>query len=200
VHALLIADATATATVCLAIGTFSLAAATVALAAITHRGNVDAREATADQLKASADQLEASYRPVIVPFQRSAESLKYRGGLIPVGGGPTVTGNPVERRDLPRYSAASLPVENVGTGPAMNVRGTFAGPRGKGTTRFPSEAIAPGARGIVVFENWSGASLEYTGNDESVSAVIKYDDVAGTVYRTEVTFDIGHNAYRSKLV
>jgi hypothetical protein len=44
---------------------------------------------------------------------------------------------------------------------------------------------------VVAFENSSGQSLEYTGNDPSVSAVLEYEDVAGATYRTLVTFDSG---------
>jgi hypothetical protein len=185
----------------LAIGTFVLAASTVALAFITSRGNSNARTAAASELEAARDQLAASYRPVVVPFQLSADNLRFRGGTVPTGGGPTIVGNDgAESGSAPAYSAALMPVENVGTGPALNVRGTFQGPRGRGTVQFPTEAIAPGARGIVGFENWSGESLSYTGNDTSVSAVLEYDNVAGTRYRTEVTFDVGNNAYKSRLV
>jgi hypothetical protein len=123
----------------------------------------------------------------------------FRGGQIPAGGGPHVTENPPERPDLPRYSAAFLPVENVGTGPALNVRGSLAGPHREGITRFPIEAIGVCKRGVVAFENWTGNSLGYTGNDAAVSAVVDYDDVAGQTYRTRVTFDVGNNAYESKL-
>jgi hypothetical protein len=49
----------------------------------------------------------------------------------------------------------------------------------------------------VAFENWAGDSLGYSGTDNAVSAVVEYDDVAGTTYRTLATFDAGHNAYRA---
>lgn len=82
---------------------------------------------------------------------------------------------------------------------ALNARGTFIGPRGEGKTQDPTEAIAAGDRGVVAFENTSGQSLQYSGNDTSVSAVLEYDDVAGTVYTTRISFDIRRNAYRSNL-
>ncbi len=105
--------------------------------------------------------------------------------------------NDPDRQDLPRYSAIFLPVENVGVGPALNVGGEFTGPHGKGTTRFPTEAVAVGARGVVTFENWDGESLSFTGNDSSVSATIEYEDVAGRKHTTNIVFDVGHNAYCS---
>lgn len=193
------ADATADATVAVAIATGVLAVGTFVLALITYFGNRGARSAEAGQLAASHRQLSASFRPVIVPFQQSAEGVKFRGGLIPAGGGPRIEENPPERSDLPQYGAAFLPVENVGVGPALNVRGTYQGPRASGAVRFPTEAIEAGARGVVAFENWSGASLGYSGNDSSVGAVVEYEDVGGRTYRTTVMFDIGQNAYRSEV-
>jgi hypothetical protein len=179
------ADAVATATVALAIVTLALAAVTAW--GITS-GRADAR-----------NQLAASYRPVVVPFMQAAESVRFRGGTIPAIRGPYIEENPADRPDLPTYSAAFLPVVNVGKGPALNVRGDFTGPRSQGRTEDATEAIAAGERGVVAFENATGQSLQYTGNDASVSATLEYDDVAGTTYRTHVTFDIGRNAYRSTL-
>jgi hypothetical protein len=118
-------------------------------------------------------QVAASYRPVLVPFQLSGEQLRFRGGTIDAFRGPQISENPTDRTDLPTYSAAFLPVMNVGTGPALNARGTFTGPRGTGNTEDPTEAIAAGERGVVAFENTSGPSLQYTGNDASVSAVLR---------------------------
>jgi|ERR1035438_284434 hypothetical protein len=144
----------------------------------------------------SRGEVEEAHRPVLVPFQRSGTAIKFRGGEISADR-PSVAGNDPDRQDLPHYSAVFLPVENVGVGPALNVRGEFTGPRGSGTTRFPTEAIAAGAHGVVTFENWDGDSLAFTGNDRQVSTVVDYDDVAGRTHRTTVAFDIGHNAYRS---
>lgn len=196
---LALADATADATVAVAIATGVLAVGTFVLALITYFGNRGARSAEARQLAAAHRQLGASYRPVIVPFQQSAEGVKFRGGLIPAGGGPRIEENPTDRSDLPPYSAAFLPVRNVGVGPALNVRGTFKGPHASGAARFPTEAIEAGALGVVAFENRNGTSLGYSGNDSSVAAVVEYDDVGGRTYRTNVTFDIGQNAYRSDI-
>jgi hypothetical protein len=151
------------------------------------------------QAEAAKAQLESVHRPVLVPFQKSTEKVVYRGGEIPAGCGPHIVENPRDRPDLPLYSAALLPVHNVGMGPALNVRGAFTGPSGAGEVRFPAEAVAVGGHGVVAFENWTGESLGYTGNDSSVSAVLEYEDVAGRVYRTRVVFDIGNNAYRSTL-
>jgi hypothetical protein len=144
-------------------------------------------------------QVEAAHRPVLVPYQKAAAKLRFRGGEIAAGSGPHIVENPPDRPDLPRYSAAFLAVENVGMGPALTVHGTFVGPRGTGHARFATEAIQAGAGGVVAFENWDGDSLGYTGNDATVSAVVEYSDVGGRLYRTSITFDIGSNAYRASV-
>lgn len=126
-----LADVLADATISLAVVTAGLAVGTFVLARITHQGNEGARQAEAKQLA-------ASYRPVVVPFQRSGEHIAFRGGQILAGTGPQITENPPERADLPRYSAAFLPVANVGTGPALNVRGTYQGAAGQGRYAVPS--------------------------------------------------------------
>lgn len=149
------------------------------------------------QADAARAQLQAMHRPVLLPFQLSGEHVRFRGGEIPAGTGPQIVENPPDRQDLPRYSAAFLPVENVGIGPALKIRGSFVGPQGSGDVRFPTEAVAAGARGVVQFENWTGNSLVYSGNDAEVQAVLEYEDVGGALYKTSVTFDIGSNAYRS---
>jgi hypothetical protein len=155
---------------------------------------------TQREIELSRREVEEAHRPVLVPFQKAGEGVTYRGGVISGANGPVISENNPARADLPRYSSASLTVENVGVGPALNVRGEFAGPRGKGAAPFPTEAIAVGARGVVVFENREGESLSFTGDDETVEAVIAYDDVAGQTYRTEIVFDIKNSAYRSALV
>jgi hypothetical protein len=169
--------------------TFVLALATAAMA-----------WAIIQQTRLTRIQVERAHRPVLVPFQQAAADVQFRGGTVLAGGGPTIVENAADRPDLPRYSAALLAVTNVGMGPALNVRGGFTGPRGAARARFPTEAVGVGGRAVVAFETWTGESLGYTGNDASVAAMLEYDDVAGQTYRTEITFDVGSNAYRSDLV
>ena len=178
-----------------------MAVATFILGAITYCGNKGARKAESKQLNASLDQvkesqrqLTASYLPVIVPYQRAAESLTYRGGTISADGGPQITENPSERHDLPSYSAAHMAVENVGVGPALNLRGSFTGPNGSGAVRVPLEAVAAGAKGILSFENSEGASLSY-GSSDQITVEIDYNDVAGNEYGRRFTYDPMQRAY-----
>jgi hypothetical protein len=186
-------ELTAYATLGLAIVTAALASATFLMVKLTRR----ALERSRNEIDLSRREVEEAHRPVLVPFQRSGTAIRFRGGEIQTGGGPEVSENHPGRQDQPRYSVAFLPVENVGVGPALNVRGEFIGPRGTGVTRFPTEAVAAGAHGVVTFENWDGDSVTFTGNDAPVSAVVNYDDVAGRTHRTTISFDARHNAYRS---
>lgn len=188
----MLAITSTTASVWTAIGTLALALATF-VSLFFARNSL---KQTQEEIALSRNEVEEAHRPVLVPFQRSGTAIKFRGGEIPAGC-PHVSENDPARQDLPRYSAVFLPVENVGVGPALNVRGEFTGPHGTGTARFPTEAIAAGAHGVVTFENWDGDSVSFTGNDPPVTAVVDYDDVAGRTFRTTVVFDAGHNAYRS---
>lgn len=191
---LVLADAVSTATLVLAGVTFALVLVTVGLGVVTYGGNQGARVAEAHQLEASQRQLAASYLPVIVPYQRNAENLSYRGGTIPVNGGPYIVGNRPEGTDVPRYSSAMVAVENVGVGPALNLRGRYEGPQGSGSVQVPLEAIAVGTPGVLTFENREGASLDYTSRDQ-VSMVIVYNDVAGHEYSRRITYNSMERAY-----
>jgi hypothetical protein len=185
----------AVATGVLALGTFMALRLTRASLNLTERSLAQTRE----DIALSRREVEEAHRPVLVPLQKSGEGVRFRGGQIPASGGPYSTENAPDRPDdLPGYSSALLPVENVGMGPALNVRGEFTGPRGAGGTPYPTEAIAVGAQGVVSFEN-AGEDLSYTGDDLEVSAVIQYDDVAGRTHQTSIVFDVKHNAYRSTL-
>jgi len=107
-------------------------------------------EQTQLEIELSRREVEEAHRPVLVPYQRSALSIRFCGGEIFAGGGPSATESDAQS---PFHSSAFLPVENVGMGPALNVRGKFTGPQGVGTTQFPTEAIAVGSQGVVSFEN-----------------------------------------------
>jgi hypothetical protein len=178
-----------------AIGTGALAIFTGGLAWATWR----MAQAAERQSALALVQVQRAHRPVLVPLQRAAESLNFRGGTVEIGGGPQVSENPSDRDDLPHFSAAFLPVENVGMGPALNVRGSLITGQGHGAVKFPTEGIAARGRGVVTFETLPGVSVNYSGNDNELNAVVEYDDVAGTTYRTRIRFDVGSNAYRSEL-
>lgn len=190
-----------------AVGTLALAAVTVVSLVFARsalkktQAQIELGQAqlaqTQREIELSRREVEEAHRPVLVPFQKSAEGVTFRGGMIPAGGGPFVTDNDPERADLPSYSGVFLPVENVGPGPALNVRGEFTTPRGVGETIFATEAVAAGARGVVTFESMDGGSLAFTGDDVMVRATFRYEDVAGQVYWTKVDFDVKSNAYRS---
>jgi len=140
-------ELTAYATLLLAVVTAALAGATVWMVRLTRAALAQGQR----EIELSRREVEEAHRPVLVPFQRSGTAIKFRGGEIPAGR-PHVSESDPDRQDLPGYSAAFLPIENVGVGPALNVRGEFIGPRGTGTTGFPTEAIAAGAHGVDLRE------------------------------------------------
>jgi hypothetical protein len=148
------------------------------------------------QVEISTIQTERAHRPVVVPVQR-AEQVLFRGGGF-LANQPHLIENDPNRSDLPRYSAVHVPVENVGMGPALNLRGTYLGPRGSGHVMSPTEGLAAGRVGVVSFESWAD-SLAWTGNHDAWTAELLYDDVAGTTYTTEIVFEIGNNAFRANV-
>jgi hypothetical protein len=115
-----------------------------------------------------------------------------------IAGIPDVTLNTDDQGDPPFYCAIRIAIENIGTGPALNVRGTLHGPRGSGPVPYPVEGIAPGHVAVVSFESFD-TDFTWTGNDTSISGNLVYEDVAGTTYRTELEFDVGGNAFRAKV-
>jgi hypothetical protein len=137
-------------------------------------------------------QLAASYRPVLVPLHLSGERFRFRGGEVEAFRGPQIVNS-----STTQISLALMPVVNIGTGPALNARGTFTGPGGQGKVVNPTEGIAAGERGVVVFENRLGESLDYGPDHPPVSAELEYDDVAGTPHRTSVTYNASEGAYES---
>jgi hypothetical protein len=197
-------DAVALGTLLLAVATFWLAWKTRTLANEAEKDRQVAQRQvdTAQQQLAVAQrqteiariQTERAHRPVVVPVQR-ADEVHFRGGGF-IANRPHLTENPRERPDLPRYSAVHIAVENVGMGPALNLRGSLTGPNGSGSVLYPTEGLAAGHVGVVSFESWED-SLSWTGDDVGFQAELIYDDVAATTYRTEVEFDVGGNAFRS---
>jgi hypothetical protein len=184
----------------LVVPTFALVVVTAVAAvftALAARSTSRLADAAKAELDLTYQQTQRAHRPVLVPFQR-AEDVKFRGGTIPARA-PHVVENPPDRQDLPPYSALFLPLENIGMGPALNVRGTFAGPYGNGEVPFPTEGVAAGQLGIVTFQSRAGESLAYTADHTTLTMRLLYEDVGGLEYTTDVEFAIGSNAYTAQL-
>ncbi len=186
---IVLADLTATATLSLAGATFALVLVTLLLAEITRRGSRDARQGTQDTLRAEARALTVSYRPVIVPYQRSGEKLVYRGGEVEAGRGPLV-------KSSGAFPYMLVPVENVGNGTALNLRGRceISGTKAEAKVEIPLESVAAGDKGAVTLESRSGGNLEFT-SAQTVTIWITCNDIGGEELTRRFTFNPLENAY-----
>jgi hypothetical protein len=144
------------------------------------------------QVKLARTKVQNAHMPVLVPLHGNFK-VSFRGGEIHASG-PHHVENPPDRDDLPSYSAVFLAVENIGTGPALNVQGKYRGPRGEGETDYHTGGIGAGEQEVVQFVS-STSSLGFTGNDRDVQFTITYEDVTGKDYVTSIRFHIGGNAY-----
>lgn len=183
-------DLTGIATILLAFGTLVLAAVTRVVSQRTAQLAKETRAA----VSLEQEQLNRSQRPVLIPLHGIGD-VRYHGGTVSTGQ-PTIYENP-DRPDLPAYGHLLLPVKNVGTGPALNVRGQVSLPRGRAEVDFPVVAVGVADDEVVTYVR-TGGSLDFHGL-ESLSGSLVYEDVAGKRYMTTFEFDSGHNAYRSAI-
>ena len=154
-----------------------------------------AAKSSRDQVALAKKQVQNSQRPVLVPVHGNVH-VPFRGGTIHAHA-PHHVENPTDRPDLPPYSALFLAVENIGAGPALDVRGEARAPRGTGQTDHSVGGIGAGQMNVVEFVSET-ESLGFTGNDSQVSFVISYEDVTGQSYTTTADFRIGPHAYRTR--
>jgi hypothetical protein len=147
---------------------------------------------TRQQVKLARTQVSNQHRPVLVPVHGNFR-VTFRGGEIHAHG-PHHVENPPARDDLPPYSAIFLPVQNIGAGPALDVRGEFRGPRGTGRTDYHTGGVGKGQQEVVQFVSKT-ASLGFTGDDLELIFFLTYEDVTGQRYETAIRYDIGGNAY-----
>ncbi len=167
------------------IGTLALAVVTAWLAYVTHRLSRHASE----QVTVARDQMERSHRPVIVPASSKAELAFRIGTMSDAGAGPTMHGDKLV-----------VPVENVGMGPAMNVRGecsALAGGStwGTGLVLHPVEGIAAGAANAVTFVPRDGDMSQMP----EVAIRLIYEDVSGQSYWTAMHFNRSAQGYRCEV-
>jgi hypothetical protein len=176
-----------------AVGTMALAIFTAALAWSTwHMAQAASAQAQAAERQASATgaQVERAHRPVLVPVPYSTDVSYRSDGTLDQEAGPAIALSP--------RPAAFLAAKNVGMGPALNVRGTFTAPRGAATVRFPTVGIAAGERGTVTFEGSEDLTYAWA-DDDTVEAMLEYDDVAGQTYRTWLVYEARSANYTSTL-
>lgn len=168
-------------------GTLTLALVTAWMAFETRKS---ARHA-AQEVDLSRVALERAHRPVIVPAS-SVERTAFRGGIIhEAGAGPAV-----------HEGQLVVSIENIGMGPALNVRGEVLVMLGNGTipwgvgiVRYPIEGIAAGGTNAAVFVVADG-QLSPT---PRASFRLAYEDVAGRSYWTSLEFESDPRSYRCQV-
>lgn len=147
-----------------------------------------------DQVALAKKQVQNAQRPVLMPVHGNV-LVPFRGGTIHAHA-PHHVENPADRSDLPPYSALFLALENIGAGPALNVRGEARAPRGTGQTDHSLAGIGVGQMNVVEFVSHD-QSLGFTGSDAEVRFEVSYEDVTGESYLTTADFQIGPHAYRT---
>jgi hypothetical protein len=131
--------------------------------------------------------VEEAHRPVILPLADDREI--------------TLVGRDVPEKIAARPRAATqlllVPIENIGTGPALQVQATL---------RLRNEAGEPTALGMEAQSNLGGLRTDgrvplrfkiqgLTGQTPGFSLSLKYLDVAGRTWRTEAVYTRSQDSY-----
>ncbi|MFL5911768.1 MAG: hypothetical protein ACJ768_14485 [Gaiellaceae bacterium] len=163
------------------IGTLALAGATFWLALAASR-----------TLKLQREEAVRSRRPVIVPAS-DRQQVSFRNGAMRAGP-PLKTGQP-------GVEELAIPLQNIGTGPALNVRGIVAiggaaSIHCTGRTLHPIEGIAAGAANAAVFTQDRDGTLDI---ETELWGRLVYEDVSGNSYRTDLQYNETYKRYRARV-
>lgn len=161
------------------IGTLALALATFALAWVAWQS-----------LRLTRVSVEQSHRPVVVPATSSDNVVSRVGRITEASAGMTMYDGRLV-----------LPIENVGAGPAINIRGgaeAIGGGiiTGSGRTLHPVEGLSPGQSNAVLFES-------QTGNLEpriQIAIRLLYEDIAGITHATDLRYSENAKAFQCTIV
>jgi hypothetical protein len=145
--------------------------------------------ATRSIARATRSQVEGAHRPVIVPASSTAELAFRIGRVTDASAGPAMHG--------PKLV---VPVENVGMGPALNVRGECAAlvggsTFGTGVVAHPVEGVAAGSANAVTFAPREGDLKDHP----ELALRLSYEDVAGRSYWTALHFTQREQGYTCRL-
>ena len=161
------------------IATLALAAVTAWLAWTTRR----VARTSGDQVKIDREQVEQSHRPVVVPYHNPVDEVRHRRGVL-VSAAPNLDGGGI-----------LIPIQNVGTGPALKISAWFVDGLTDGRVEQPVEALAAGDKNCLYFTHPERAFVH---NDLAFfKAQVWYLDVAGKQYETEITWNVG--AFNARL-
>jgi hypothetical protein len=161
------------------IGTLALALATFVLAWIAWRS-----------MRLTRVSVERSHRPVVVPAASSNEVVSRLGRISEASAGMTM------HDDL-----LVLPIENVGAGPAINIRGGAEAVgggiiTGSGRTFHPVEGLSAGHSNAVVFDAQKG-NLEPR---MQVTIRLLYEDIAGVTHATDLRYSASAKAFQCTII
>jgi hypothetical protein len=163
------------------IGTLALAVATFALAWVAWQA-----------LSVQRTETVRGHRPVLVPASDRGD-VYFRNGRMPVGP-PLKTGEPGSEE-------LAIPVQNIGMGPALNVRGIVAvgggaSIHGSARTLHPIEGVAATASNAAVFTQDRDGTLNV---ETELWARLVYEDVAGNTYRTDLQYNGIYKRYTAQV-
>jgi hypothetical protein len=159
------------------IGTLALAAATFALAWVALR-----------TLDLQQTQTERAHRPVLVPASGVSE-IHFRHGR-------TASKEPMKLGS----DKVALPIQNIGMGPALNVRGLAdAGGSsaiwGTGRTLHAIEGVAAGQANAAVFTQDADGLFDL---QMELWVRLLYEDVAGMTYWTDLHYNSSTKGYAAR--
>lgn len=153
----------------------------------------DSLKAEQDSVAALDASVAAAQRPVLVPVETG--TIQIAGRQMFLDHGPTAQ---------PDGSLTLVALRNVGSGPALSVRGQVslrargdAGARfGRGIVRVPRVAVAVAQTEALPFDRDEGR-LNFSGTDmrEEVTFEILYDDVSGKTYGTTARYHSGERLW-----
>jgi hypothetical protein len=161
------------------IGTSALAIATFALAWIA-RGT----------MRLTRVSVARSQRPVIVPATSSNEVISRIGRISEAPAGMAM-----------HDDCLVLSIENVGAGPAINIRGGAEAVgggiiTGSGRTFHPVEGLSAGRSNAVIFNPQTG-SLEPR---LEVAIRLLYEDIAGVTHATDLRYSASAKAFQCTII
>jgi hypothetical protein len=176
-----------------AVGTLALAAATFISLYFARRALNQAQQQirlgqeqlkqTQHEIELSRREVEEAHRPVLVPVADSTQDMQLGASY------GTVPRKPVYRAG----GQVFVPVQNIGSGPALNVEAQIALPDDK-QQAGPMPGQSPARRPGIREATWALLTITISGLGEVVEPypvfvlLVDYDDVAGKHWRTTAVY------------
>lgn len=161
------------------IGTLALALATFALAWVAWRS-----------LRLTRVSVEQSHRPVVVPATSTSEVVSRVGRISEAAAGVVM-----------HEGQLVVPIQNVGAGPVLNIRGGAEAVgggviTGSGRSFHPVEGLSAGQSNAVVFEPQVGNLEPKT----QITIRLLYEDIAGVTHATDLRYSASAKAFQCTVI